>query len=173
MVDVIFLDSSKTFDTILQSTLLDILSNCEMKRFMLCWVTNWLNGRVQSFLLNGDTYKWQLVISGVSQGSILGPILFFIFINDLYAGVECIHSKFADDTKLEDAVDSLQGWEALQRNLDRLEHQSIINDIKLNKGKWWILQVGCSNARHKYRLGDEWLENKQFSEKGSGGAIWQ
>ncbi|KAK4829014.1 hypothetical protein QYF61_001789 [Mycteria americana] len=96
------------------------------------------------------------------------PVLFNIFTNDLDAGVECTICKFADDTKLGGAVDSLGGQEALQRDLDRLEHWAMMNGMKFNKSKCWILRLGRSNAGHKYKLGEEWLESSP-AERDLGG----
>ncbi|KAJ7424191.1 rna-directed dna polymerase from mobile element jockey-like [Pitangus sulphuratus] len=91
-------------------------------------------------------------------GSILGLILFNIFINDLDTGLEGILSKFADDKKLGGAVDSLEGREALQRDLDKLEDWAITNYVKFKKGKCKILYLGWASPGCTYRLGNERLE---------------
>jgi len=107
------------------------------------------------------------VTSGIPQGLVLGLALFNVFVGDMNSGIEFTLSKFADNTKLCSTVNTLEGRDAIQKDLVRLERWACVNLLKFSKAKCKVLHMGQGNPKHKYRLGREWIESS-LAEKDLG-----
>ena len=99
-VDIVLPDFKKAFDKVPHRRLLAKVRACGVAGQVANWIANWLSDRKHRVAVRGRMSCWEDVNSGVPQGSVLRPLLFIIYINDLESGVKSKLSKFADDTKL-------------------------------------------------------------------------
>ncbi|XP_059587158.1 cyclic GMP-AMP synthase isoform X1 [Alligator mississippiensis] len=155
-IDVIYLDFKKAFDLVSHNHLLEKLANCRLGSSTIHWLENWLRGRTQRVVIDGNHLSWCPVTSGVPQGSVLGPILFNI-INDVDTGVRSGLAKFADDTKLWGKASTPEDRRVIQADLDRLSKWADENLMVFNADKCKVLHLGKKNPQHPYRLGSAML----------------
>ena len=158
-IDAIYLDFRKAFDTVPHQRLLAKLEAYGITGNTLGWIRNFLLERRQRVVVNGKLSAWALILSGIPQGSVLGPILFVIFINDLPDVVTSMVKIFADDTKLFHSVHSPQHRIQLQNDLDNLVEWSRKWQLGFNEAKCKVIHLGKSNPRHQYVMNDVTLES--------------
>ena len=119
-VDVIYLDFQKAFDKVPHQRLILKLQSHGMGNTIVNWIEQWLSDRRQRVVVDGDVSSWKSVLSGVPQGSELGPILFLVYINDLEKGITGKILKFADDIKLFTKTKEIGDKQRLQDDIDKL-----------------------------------------------------
>ena len=159
--DTIYLDFSKAFDKVPHKRLLKKVEALGINAKIVSWIEDWLANRRQRVIVNGVMSSWAHVQSGVPQGSVLGPLLFLIYINDLDVDLSSNVSKFADDTKIFAAVDSQVKIENVQRDLDKLAGWCDKWQMKFNEEKCKVLHFGRNNKGHTYQINGRDLENVQ------------
>ena len=154
-MDVFYLDFSKAFDRVPHQRLLAKLKAHGINGNIYHWIEAWLKNRRQRVVLNGFESSWSHVPSGVPQGSVLGPLLFLIFINDIDTAVDavnCVLIKFADDTKGLQKVDSPNDANKLQNNLNNLFEWSKEWQMLFNLEKCHVLHFGSKNPKNIYTI---------------------
>ena len=154
-MDVVYLDFAKAFDKVPHKRLVDKLKAHGITGNILWWIINWLSDRRQRTVLNGQASDWGAVGSGVPQGSVLGPLCFVVFINDLDDSVEhlvSIVNKFADDTKVGKVITTQADADNLQLALDNLVEWASRWGMEFNVKKCKVMHVGNSNPRASYTM---------------------
>ena len=149
-VDTIYLDFSKAFDTVPHERLLMKLESYGIEGQVLWWVRDFLTGRKQRVVVNGKESSWGEVLSGIPQGSVLGPFLFVCFVNDLPETVYSAISLFADDTKIFARVPNQST--ILQDDLDKLQIWSNVWQLKFNAEKCKVMHYGKNKEQNKYKM---------------------
>ena len=136
-VDVIYTDFSKAFDSVPHQRLLKKLENLGVSGNVFEWIRSFLSNRSQCVRVEEEISSWKPVKSGIPQGSVLGPILFVIFINDMPTMVENICELFADDAKLFRNVHlrAEQNNKSLQNDINALVEWSKKWQLPFNIGK--------------------------------------
>ena len=147
--DVIYLDFAKAFDKVDHEILLKKLHAYGVRGKLLLWLTCYLTNRQQSVVINGEHSYSAEVKSGVPQGTVLGPILFIIYLNDMQNCIKnSVISSFADDTRLKRAINNTKDKDLLQNDLTASINWSVSNNMLLHQKKFELL---ChSTSRQNY-----------------------
>ena len=153
-VDMVYLDFAKAFDKVPHQRLLRKLEAHGVGGKVCEWVKNWIMGRRQKVGLNRNYSEWQSVLSGVPQGSVLGPLLFLIYINDLDVNINSKLSKFADDTKMCRTSNNDKEAATLQNDLHKIYQWSLDWQMLFNIDKCVVIHAGNNNKRYNYTMGD-------------------
>ena len=166
-VDIVYLDLQKAFDKVPHDKLMKKVREIGIDGEIADWIENWLTNRVQRVVVGGVHSDWKEVSSGVPQGSILGPVLFSIFINDLDSNLINEVLKFADDTKVWGRVDSVEDVSKMQEDLNRLGLWSEKNLMPFNVSKCRVMHLGNRNQKAEYDLLGQRIVDKRRERLGS------
>ena len=164
MVDLIFFDFSKAFDTVCHNILIQKLRAIGVSQQLTNWIQQFLVARSMQVRVHGTVSCWRPVTSGVPQGSVLGPVLFLVYVNHVVQRLSCNFKIFADDIKLYISnlpLESTTNIVALQQDIDTLSTTSSSWGLEMNVSKCVCLRFGprsvgnCSDGVSPYNLNGE------------------
>ena len=141
--DSIYLDFSKAFDKVDHGILLHKMKEIGIDGKIALWISNFLQDRKQQVVVNGKQSTPSIVRSGVPQGTVLGPILFLLLINDIDENIDGSSvAIFADDTRVFRAISDTSSVEKLQDDLEVLYNWEKENNMKFNAKKFELIRYG-------------------------------
>ena len=166
VIDLVFFDFSKAFDSVVHSILLDKLFSIGVRGILLEWIRGFLSNRSMRVKVAGALSKSISVTSGVPQGSVLGPLLFIIYVNFVVSDINCYYKVFADDVKLYLVLDRenlVQMSPVFQQDIDTLVSTSASWGLKMNGNKC-VAMCFCPSSSDiqvsgvsPYRIGHEYI----------------
>ena len=166
--DIAILDFAKAFDKVPHRRLLEKLRHYNLDENVCGWIESFLKDRTQRVVVDGFNSSCAPVLSGVPQGTVLGPLLFLIFINDITADIDSTIRLFADDCLVYRDIKSKSDCQALQNDLDRLVAWSHTWGMEFNVSKCNVMTVTLKNKKnridHTYKMSGENLKRSN-SEK--------
>jgi hypothetical protein len=158
-IEVIIIDFSKAFNLVPHDRLLVKLAASGVDSRIVVWVRELLVGRTQRVRVEGQLSKEVRVTSGVPQGSVLGPLLFLVYVNDIWMNIDSTIRLFADDCIIYRKIVNNTDVEGLQKDLDTLGEWVVENVMKINPGKSKAIRFTRARVKNplNYSLGDQKL----------------
>ncbi len=157
--DAVYLDFAKAFDSVPHFRLIKKLQSYNVGGRVLRWVEEFLANRRQRVVLQGTNSEWLPVISGVPQGSVLGPVLVVVYINDLPDEVKSKLFMYADDTKVIRRVGNGDDGMELQKDLEHLCEWAKVWQLNFNVGKCKVMHFGHRNPQFNYQMNNVVLDS--------------
>ena len=159
-VDIFFLDLEKAFDTVPHELLKTKLHRYGVDKMTLNWIDSFLCQRKQQVRVEGEYSKWSKVESGVPQGSVLGPLLFSIYMNDIISGIDSEIRLFADDCVVYRPIKNAQDAKILQKDIEKLERWANKWGMRFQPYKCHIMHLTRNRTimQNKYILKDTVLK---------------
>ena len=157
-VDVLYLDFRKAFDSVPHCRLISKLRGYGISGKLISWLEDFLRGRKQRVCIGDAKSEWADVSSGVPQGSVLGPVLFLLYINDLPNEIAVNCQMFADDAKMYQPIRSLEDHSRIQDDLDSLSVWSKQWLLAFNEDKCKVLHIGKKNPCYSYDMNGKVLD---------------
>ena len=153
-IDTIYLDFKKAFDSVPHRRLLVKLKEYGFDGTLLKWIEDFLKDRRQRVVLNGNYSEWKDVTSGIPQGSVLGPVLFIIYINDMPETIRSLCRLFADDSKIYRRVKTNEDQQIIQSDLLKLCDWSDKWLLDFSVPKCKVVQYGTNIIEFIYKMRD-------------------
>ena len=154
-VDILFLDYAKAFDSVPHQRLIKQVESFGITDGALAWIAAFLTDRRQQVRVNGELSSFKPVKSGVPQGSILGPVLFTLYVNDIPSELETLIAMYADDTKLYKVLNSESSVTSLKSDLRKLEDWAKRMQMKFHPAKCKVMHLGKNNPKSIYQMKKE------------------